>query len=100
MATILTGAIVITAPVVWDRINMLSSINPAELINEATVTVREKGVSGLKTWLEAVASTHPDFDIYIVDASKTDLLGRALPERIEQWLVLRWGAGRGGGGSC
>jgi two-component system OmpR family sensor kinase len=99
MATILTGAIVITATVVWYRITMLSSINPAELINEATVTVREKGVSGLKTWLEAVASTHPDFDIYIVDASKTDLLGRALPERIEQWLVLDGVADRGRGDS-
>jgi two-component system, OmpR family, sensor kinase len=99
MATILTGAIVITVSVVRYRITMLNSINPGELINDATVALREQGVSGLKTWLGTVASSHPDFDIYIVDTSRTDLLGRALPERIEQWLVLDGVVDRGRGDS-
>jgi two-component system, OmpR family, sensor kinase len=88
MATILTGAMAVTAIVVWYRITMLSSINPAELMSEASVNLREQGISGLKSWLETVVRAHPDFDIYVVDALKTDLLGRDLPERIEQWLVL------------
>jgi two-component system OmpR family sensor kinase len=97
MATILTGAIAVTAIVVWSRITMLSSINPAELMNDADMTLKERGVFGLKTWLETVTSEHPDFDIYIVDASRSDLLGRTLPERIEQWLVLDGTMGRATG---
>jgi two-component system OmpR family sensor kinase len=86
--TILTGAVVVTALVVWHRITMLSSIDPAELINDAAVTIKEQGDAGLKAWLARVTREHPDFDIYVVDGSKSDVLGRVLPERIEQWLVL------------
>jgi two-component system, OmpR family, sensor kinase len=88
MATILTGAVAVTGMVVWYRMTVLSSINPAELMTEASVTLRAQGISGLKAWLETVVRAHPDFDVYVVDALKTDLLGRDLPERIEQWLVL------------
>jgi two-component system OmpR family sensor kinase len=99
MAMILAGAIAVTATVGWYRIAMLSSINPGELMNDATVALRNQGISGLKTWLETVTSAHPDLDIYVVDASGNDVLRRPLPERIKQWLVLDGGLGRGSDGS-
>ncbi len=98
MAMILAGAIAVTATVAWYRIAMLSSINPGELMNDATAALRNQGISGLKTWLETVAGAHPDLDIYVVDASGNDMLQRRLPERIEQWLVLDGGPGRGARG--
>jgi hypothetical protein len=99
MAMILAGAIAITATVAWYRIAMLDSINPGELMNDATTALRNQGILGLKTWLETVTSAHPDLDIYVVDASGKDLLLRPLPERIEQWLVLDGGPQRGKDGS-
>jgi two-component system sensor histidine kinase CpxA len=99
MAMILAGAIAVTATVAWYRIASLSSINPGELMNDATVALRDQGISGLKTWLETVTSAYPDLDIYIVDASGKDVLLRPLPERIEQWLVLDGGPARGKDGS-
>jgi two-component system OmpR family sensor kinase len=99
MAMILAGAIAVTATVAWYRIAMLDSINPGELINDATVALKNQGISGLETWLETVTSTHPDLDIYVVDASGKDVLRRTLPERIEQWLVLDGGPRQGKDGS-
>jgi two-component system OmpR family sensor kinase len=99
MAMILAGAIAVTATVAWYRIAMLSSINPGELMNDATVALRNEGISGLRSWLETVTSAHPDLDIYVVDASGNDVLMRRLPERIEQWLVLDGGPRRGKDGS-
>jgi two-component system OmpR family sensor kinase len=99
MAMILAGAIAVTTTVAWYRIASLSSINPGELINDATVALGSQGISGLKTWLETVTSAHPDLDIYVVDASGNDVLQRRLPERIEQWLVLDGSPGRGKDGS-
>ena len=99
MAMILGGAIAVTATVAWYRIANLNNINPAELMNDATVALGDQGISGLKTWLEMVTSAHPDLDIYVVDASGNDVLLRPLPERIEQWLVLDGGPRRGKDGS-
>jgi len=99
MAMILAGAIAVTATVAWYRIAMLSSINPGELMNDATAALRNQGIPGLKRWLETVTGAHPDLDIYVVDAAGNDVLQRALPERIEQWLVLDGGPGRGKDGA-
>jgi two-component system sensor histidine kinase CpxA len=99
MAMILAGAIAVTATVAWYRITMLGNINPGELMNDATAALRDQGISGLKAWLETVTSTHPDLDIYVIDASGADVLQRSLPERIEQWLVLDGGTGRSKDGS-
>ncbi len=88
MALILTSAIAVTAIVVWYRITALSGIDAEELINDASTALRERGVSGLKTWLANVARAHPNLDIYVVDRSGNDVLQRRLPERVAQWLVL------------
>jgi hypothetical protein len=89
MAMILAGAIAVTATVAWYRTASLESINPGELMNDATVALRNQGISGLKTWLEGITSAHPDLDIYVVDASAKDVLQRPLPERIERLAVCR-----------
>jgi two-component system, OmpR family, sensor kinase len=99
MAMILLGAIAVTATVAWYRILMLSSINPGEFMNDATVALKNQGIWGLKAWLRTVVSQHPNLDIYVIDATGADVLQRSLPERIEQWLVLDGGPGRGKGDS-
>jgi len=98
MVLILGGAVAITATVAWYRITMLSSIDPADVLDGANAALRERGMPGLRTWLENVASGHPDLDIYIVDAVGNDILQRQLPEHVVQWLVLdgRSPAGRDG----
>ena len=99
MAMILAGAIALTATLAWYRMASLDSINPGELVNDATVALRNGGISGLKTWLKTVTTAHSDLDIYVVDASGQDVLRRPLPERIEQWLVLDGGPRQGKDGS-
>ena len=99
MAMILAGAIAVTATVAWYRITMLDSINPRDLMNGATVALKDQGISGLKTWLKSVTSMHPDLDIYVIDSPGADVLQRIPPERIEQWLALDSGTGRGKDGS-
>jgi hypothetical protein len=91
MAMILAGAIAVTATLAWYRMASLDSINPGELINDASVALKNQGIAGLKTWLETVTSAHPDLDIYVVDAAGQDVLRRPLPERIEQVARLDGG---------
>lgn len=99
MATILTAAIAVTATVAWYRITMLSGIHPAELLEAATAALRDQATPGLRAWLEEVTRAHPDLDIYVVNDAGQDVLGRHLPDRIAQWLVLDGRSMRGMDGS-
>jgi two-component system, OmpR family, sensor kinase len=96
MILILAGAIAVTATVAWYRIATLGNIDPREMLNSATAALHDGDLPGLKAWLESIASEHPSLDIYVVDASGNDLLGRPLPDHIVQWLALD---GRPGDGS-
>jgi two-component system OmpR family sensor kinase len=99
MAAILTAAIAVTATVAWYRITMLSGIHPTELLKAATAALRDQGAPGLRGWLAEVTRAHPDLDIYVVNDGGQDVLGRPLPERIAQWLVLDGRSMRGVDGS-
>ncbi len=88
MVLILGGAVAVTATVAWYRITMLSSIDPTDVLQGANTALQNSGMPGLRTWLSNVAGAHPDLDIYVVDASGSDILQRTLPEHVVQWLAL------------
>ena len=88
MVLILAGAVAVTATVAWYRIAMLNSVSPGEMMEGADAALANGGMPQLKTWLSNVATTHPDLDIYIVDAAGNDILERHLPEHVAQWLAL------------
>jgi two-component system, OmpR family, sensor kinase len=96
MILILAGAVAVTATVAWYRITTLGNIDPREMLDSATAALHDGDLPGLKAWLEKIASEHPSLDIYVVDASGNDLMGRPLPDHIVQWLALD---GRPGDGS-
>lgn len=88
MILILAGAVGVTATVAWYRITTLGSVDPREMVNGATAALRDGDLPGLKAWLGNIASEYPSLDIYIVDASGNDLMGRPLPDHMVQWLAL------------
>jgi two-component system, OmpR family, sensor kinase len=96
MLLILAGAVAVTATVAWYRITTLGNIDPREMLDSATVALHDRGLPGLKAWLENITGEHPSLDIYVVDGSGNDLMGRPLPDHIVQWLALD---GRPGDGS-
>jgi two-component system, OmpR family, sensor kinase len=96
MILILAGAVAVTATVAWYRITTLGNIDPREMFDSATAALHDGDLPGLKAWLENITSEHPSLDIYVVDASGNDLMGRPLPDHMVQWLALD---GRPGDGS-
>jgi two-component system OmpR family sensor kinase len=88
MILILAGAVAVTATVAWYRITTLGNFDPGEMVNGAAAALHDGGLPGLKAWLGKVTSEYPSLDIYIVDASGNDLIGRPLPEHMVQWLAL------------
>ena len=102
MLLIMGGGIAVTATVAWYRFTMLSSIDPANVLEGANAALHDSGMAGLRAWLASVAAAHPDLDIYIVDASGDDILQRPLPAHVVQWLALDGRpptAGQGAGGA-
>jgi hypothetical protein len=101
MVLILAGAIAVTVTVARYRIAMLNSLSPGEMMEGANAALANGGEARLKTWLADIVSTHPDLDIYVINAAGSDLLQRQLPEHVVQWLALdgRSGLATGGSGS-
>lgn len=99
MVLILVGAVAVTATVAWYRIKTLGDIDPREMLNGATTALHDGELPGLKAWLGSVTNEHPTLDIYIVDASGNDLIGRPLPDHIVQWLALDGRSPTAGDGS-
>ena len=85
---ILAGAVAVTATVAWYRITTLGNIDPREMLNSATAALHDGNLPGLRAWLESITSEHASLDIYVVDASGNDLMGRPLPDHMVQWLAL------------
>jgi two-component system OmpR family sensor kinase len=99
MVMILAGAIAVTATIAWYRISMLNSVSPGEMVEGANAALADGGMPQLKTWLANLAATHPDLDIFIVDAAGNDILQRHLPEHVVQWLALDGRSGLATAGS-
>lgn len=99
MALIIVCAIGVTATVAWRRITMLNSVDLGELVDHATAALADQGLPGLQKWLRVAAQGHPSLDIYVVDTSGQDVLGRPLPDRIAKWLVFDRRPGSGTEGS-
>ncbi len=87
MAVILVCGMVLTAAVAWYRVNSLDGLNPASLTRDAAQIARSEGADGLERWVQAMDRRYSALNIYIMDAQDTDILGRSLPARMQDWLV-------------
>lgn len=88
LAVIMASTIGVTTLVAWHRITTLSKINSRELTNEAALALRQGGENGLTKWLQQVQNSYSDVDIYVITPAGRDLLQRAIPSRLRQWLSL------------
>lgn len=86
MALILVCGMLFTAAVAWYRVNSLDGLNPGSLAHDAAQIAREDGTDGLERWVAAMDARYSALNIYLVDASDHDILGRALPARLRDWL--------------
>ena len=86
MALILVCGMLFTAAVAWYRVNSLDGLNPGSLAHDAAQIAREDGADGLERWVAAMDARYSALNIYLVDASDHDILGRALPARLRDWL--------------
>ena len=86
MALILVCGMLFTAAVAWYRVNSLDGLNPGSLAHDAAQIAREDGADGLERWVAAMDARYSALNIYLVDASDHDILGRALraPARLAQ----------------
>jgi two-component system OmpR family sensor kinase len=84
----MASSVGVTTAVTWHRITTLSKINSRELTREAAVALRQGGENGLTTWLKRVRDSYSGVDIYIITPAGHDLLQRAIPGRLQQWLSL------------
>ena len=86
MALILVCGMLFTAAVAWYRVNSLDGLNPGSLAHDAAQIAREDGADGLERWVAVMDARYSALNIYLVDASDHDILGRALPARLRDWL--------------
>src|SRR5665213_1717955 len=88
MVLIIAGAIGVTATIASHRMARLSAMAPARMVEDVARALHDQGKTGLSRWLKGTVASHPELDLYVVDAQGMDLLGRRVPQRIEQWLAL------------
>ena len=86
MALILVCGMLFTAAVAWYRVNSLDGLNPGSLAHDAAQIAREDGADGLERWVAVMDARYSALNIYLVDASDHDILGRAPPARLRDWL--------------
>ena len=86
MALILVCGMLFTAAVAWYRVNSLDGLNPGSLAHDAAQIAREDGADGLERWVAVMDARYSALNIYLVDASDHDILGRACraPARLAQ----------------
>jgi two-component system sensor histidine kinase CpxA len=87
LGIIIAGCVGATTLVAWHRITVLSEINFDQMNSDARTALAAKGEVGLKSWLREVGGAYPGVDIYILNESGTDLLGRNVPARLTEWLA-------------
>ncbi|MGX6567419.1 HAMP domain-containing sensor histidine kinase [Cupriavidus necator] len=97
MAAIVGIGMALTAAVAWYRFDALDGLSPAVLTEDALEVAQTQGRPGLERWLRAMDSHASALDIYIVDDTLQELLGRPLPARLRNRLADRlvpmWRAG-------
>lgn len=96
-AAIVGIGMALTAAVAWYRFDALDGLSPAALTEDAIEVASSQGRPGLRRWLQAMDSHASALNIYIVDETLHDLLGRPLParlrNRLSERLVPMWRAG-------
>jgi two-component system, OmpR family, sensor kinase len=72
--------------VAWYRFSQVKAVDLNTLAQEASARLRNGGVAGLRMWLDETQGTYVGPSIYIVDYAGVDILGRALPERMMNYV--------------
>ncbi|WP_235816896.1 ATP-binding protein [Bordetella ansorpii] len=86
MAVIVACGMLLTATAAWYRFNSLDGLSPGGLAREAQQVARTQGAEGLERWIRAMSDSYSALKIYVVDPQDRDILGRALPRRMSDWL--------------
>jgi two-component system, OmpR family, sensor kinase len=87
LGIIIAGCVATTTMVAWHRITELSAINFEQMNRNAETALRNGGEDGLRSWLRETGSAYPGVDIYLLDGRAHDLLDRAVPARLQEWLA-------------
>jgi two-component system sensor histidine kinase CpxA len=88
LAVITASCIGVTAAVAWQRMSTLGRFNSQDLARDAGTALRSGGETGLTVWLKRARGSYPGIEIYILDPVGRDILRRAVPGRLRQWLTL------------
>jgi two-component system, OmpR family, sensor kinase len=72
-----------TAAIAWYRLSQYAPIDLQQLAAEAAARLNQDGVSGLREWIGEAERRHVGRDIYIIDYTGVDILGRKLPPRLQ-----------------
>lgn len=86
MAVIVACGMMLTAAAAWYRVNSLDGLSPGGLALEAQQVARTQGAAGMERWITAMEASYSALAIYVVDERNHDILGRALPRRLDDRL--------------
>ena len=75
-----------TASVAWYRFSQVQSPDYNELAKEAAARLERDGLTGLRAWIDEAQKKYVGRTIYVVDYTGTDILGRTLPERLQNYV--------------
>lgn len=87
------------------RLHALDGVSSTELTADAR-RAAQGGEGALARWVRASEERYPSLRVYLVDAAGRELLGRALPVRLQDWTrqnlaqtVAQWAASTVGAGA-
>lgn len=75
-----------TASVAWYRFSQVQSPDYNDLAKEAAARLERDGLTGLRDWIGEAQRKYVGRTIYVVDYTGTDILGRTLPERLQNYV--------------
>lgn len=75
-----------TASVAWYRFSQVQSPDYNDLAKEAAARLERDGLTGLRAWIDEAQKKYVGRTIYVVDYTGTDILGRTLPDRLQNYV--------------
>lgn len=87
MAAILAIGMALTAAVASYRFHALDGISAAGLTRDARQIAATEGQPGLERWLREMDSRFSALNVYLAGADNADILGRAMPRRVQDWVA-------------
>lgn len=75
-----------TASVAWYRFSQVQSPDYNDLAKQAAARLETDGLTGLREWIGEAQRRYVGRTIYVVDYTGTDILGRTLPDRLQNYV--------------